>query len=139
MLGPENYALYQDYTRNLCSYLTAEQFKAKMSGDDAAKDAKAKQLYQMMQEETQAALAGAGLSADFQTVPTLNFRNIASEAAAENNLKLLDAIYARVLSRTSSFLSADEIAKFGEFRAAAINNNRAGLAMNRKLMAPGGR
>ena len=138
LLGPENFAQYQDYTRNLASYLTAEQFKPKMSGDDAAKDAKGRQLYQAMQEETQAALASAGLSADFQTVPTLNFRNIASETEAEKNLKLLDGIYARVLARTSSFLSADEIASFGEFRSAAINNNRAGLLVNRKMMAPGG-
>lgn len=92
-----------------------------------------------MQEETQATLASAGLSADFQTVPTLNFRNIASETEAEKNLKLLDAIYARVLTRTSSFLSADEIVKFGEFRSVAINNNRAGLLINRKMMAPGGK
>lgn len=139
LLGPENFAQYQDYTRNLCSYLTAEQFKARMSGDDAAKDAKGKQLYQAMQEETRTALANAGLSAEFQTVPTLNFRNIASEAEADKNLKLLDGIYAQVLARSSSFLSADEIAKFGEFRTLAINNNRAGLLVNRKMMAPGGR
>ena len=40
LLGPENFAKFQDYTRNLCSYLTAEQFKVKMSGDDAAKEGK---------------------------------------------------------------------------------------------------
>ena len=139
LLGPESFGQFQEYTRNLGSYLTAEQFKEKMTGDPTAKEAKSKQLYQVMQEETQAALASAGLSADFQTVPTLNFRNIASETEAERNLKLLDGIYARVLARTSSFLSADEILKFGEFRSAAINNNRAGLLINRKMMAPGGK
>jgi len=139
LLGPENFAQFQEYTRNLGSYLTAEQFKGKLSGDDAAKEAKSKQLYQIMQEETQAALASAGLNADFQTVPVLNFRNIVSETEAEKNLKLFDGIYARALARTSSFLSAEEIAKFGEFRTAASNNSRAGLLVNRKMMAPGGR
>ena len=139
LLGPENFAQFQEYTRNLGSYLTAEQFKGQLAGSDAAKEAKSKQLYQIMQEETRAALASAGLNADFQTVPVLNFRNIVSETEAEKNLKLFDGIYARALARTSSFLSAEEIAKFGEFRTAASNNSRAGLLVNRKMMAPGGR
>ncbi len=138
LLGPEAFAEYQDYTRNLCSLLTAEQFKPKMSGDDAAREAKAKQLYQVMQAETQAMLASAGLSPDFQTEPMLNFRNIASDSEAEKNLNLLNDIYARVSPRTAAFLSADEIAQFAEFWALAIKNNRAGLLVNRKMMAPGG-
>ena len=46
-----------------------------------------------MREEAQAALASAGLPADYQTVPMLNFRNIASEQEGEKSLKLLDDIY----------------------------------------------
>ena len=49
-----------------------------LTGDDAAKQAKGKQFYQAMQEETQAALLSVGLPPDYQTVPILNFRNIAS-------------------------------------------------------------
>ena len=67
----------------------------------------------------------------------LNFRNIASETEAEKNLKLLDSIYERVAGRAGSFLSAEELKKFAEFRTAAINQNRMALAVNRKLMAPG--
>ena len=91
----------------------------------------------MLQEETQRALANAGLNADFQTVPSLNFRNFASEAEAEKNLKLLDSIYANAIGRAGSFLSPEEIVKLGEFRAKAIDANRMALAMNRKLMSPG--
>jgi hypothetical protein len=79
---------------------------------------------------------GPGLPADYQTVPILNFRNIASEQEGDKSLKLLDDIYQRVASRSSSFLSADELAKFQEFRTTAINNNRSALAMNRTMMAP---
>jgi RNA polymerase sigma factor (sigma-70 family) len=139
LIGPEAFEQYKDYTKNIASFLTAEQFKPKLSGDTASKDAKSKQLYAVMLEETQAALANAGLPADFQTVPTMNFINIASETEGEKNLKLLDNIYGRVLARTSPFLSEDEIRKFGEFRTTAINNNRAGLLINRKMMTPGGR
>ena len=32
--------------------------------------------------------------------------------------------------------SADELAKFQEFRTTAINNNRSALAINRTMMAP---
>ena len=137
LLGPEGLSQYQDYTRNVAGYFTAEQFKEKMTGDKAAKDEKAKQLRQLMQEETQAALASAGLSPDFQTLAILNFRNIASEAEGEKNLKLLGSIYEKVAARASSFLSADEVKNFAEFRTAALNNNRTALLMNRKMMAPG--
>jgi RNA polymerase sigma factor (sigma-70 family) len=136
LLGPEGAAQYQDYSKNLLSTLTAEQFKAMMTGTDAAKEDKSKQLSQVMQEEVQAALAGAGLPADYQTVPILNFRNIASEQQGEQSIKLLEDIYQRVAARGGSFLSADELAKFQEFKTTAINNNRAALTLNRTLMAP---
>jgi RNA polymerase sigma factor (sigma-70 family) len=137
LLGPEGLAQYQDFTRDLVNHATAEQFKSKMTGETAAKEEKSKQLYRMMQEETQAALAAAGLSPDFQTAPMLNFRNIASEEEAERSLKLLDGIYERVAARAGSFLTADELKQFAEFRTAAISQNRMALAVNRRLMAPG--
>ena len=137
LLGAENIPQYEEYTRDLASHLTAEQFKGKLSGDKDAQAAKAKQIDELMQAETKAALASAGLDPNFQTVPMLNFRNIASEAEAEKNLKLLDGIYANVAAQSSSFLSAEEIKKFREFQASAINANRMALVMNRKMMAPG--
>ena len=136
LLEPEAFAQYKDYTKNLASFLTAEQFKGMMTGEKEAKGVKGKQLYQVMQEETQLALTSAGLPPDFQLAPTLNFRNIASEDEGERNLSLLDAIYGRVTARASSFLSEQEIAKFGEFRTQAISGNRMALTVNRKLMAP---
>ena len=136
LLGPEGYTQYKDYTKNLASYLTAEQFKGMMTGEKEDKDGKAKQLYQLMQAETQQMLSSAGLSPDYQTVPSLNFRNFASEVEAEKNLKLLDGIYERVAARSNDILSPEEIVKFGEFRTAALNANRMALALNRKLMAP---
>ncbi|MBC8002671.1 MAG: sigma-70 family RNA polymerase sigma factor [Opitutaceae bacterium] len=137
LIGPDEFANYQEYTRNLLSYLSSEQFKPMMSGDATGKNDKAKQLYQILQEETQRALTGAGLGADFQTVPSLNFRNFASEAEAEKNLKLLGTIYENAAARAGSFLSPEEIIKLGEFRVKAIDANRMALTMNRKLMAPG--
>ncbi len=136
LLGPEGVEKYQDYTHNLASYLTAEQFKSMLSGDKKTKDDQSRQLYQVMQEETQAALSKAGLPADYQTVPTLNFRNFASEEAGEQSLKLLEGIYDNVSTRAASFLSPEDLEKFSEFRTAAIKNNRMGLIMNRRLMAP---
>jgi len=137
MLGDEAYAQFKDYTKNLASYITAEQFKGVMAGEKADKDAKAKQFYELLQAETQQTLADAGLPPDYQLVPTFNFRNFASESVAEGNLKLLDDIYGRVASRADGLFSAEELKKFGEFRASAIKNNRMALAMNRQLMSPG--
>ena len=90
-----------------------------------------------MQEETKAALSNAGLSENYQVVPILNFRNIASEEDGQFSLKLLEDIYNRVGTRASSFLNPEELKKFGDFKTAAINNNRLSLMMNRKMMAPG--
>ena len=137
MLGPEGLAQYQEYSRNLVSNFTAEEFKEKLTGNDATKEAQAKQLSQLMQEETQKVLADAGLGSDYQTLPILNFRNIASAEQAEKSLKVMDDIYARALARAGSFLNAEELAKFAEFRADAISVQRAALMMNRKMMSPG--
>lgn len=137
LLGAESASKYEQYTRDLASHLTAEQFKAMLSGDKAAKAAKTEQLYAVMQAETQSALASAGLDPNFQSVPILNFRNIASESEAEKNLKLLEGIYQNVTAQSSAFLSPEEVKKLSEFQAEAINHNRMALVMNRKMMAPG--
>jgi hypothetical protein len=136
LLGPDGLAQYQSYTKTLLGSLTTAQFGPSLSGSDAAKAEKSKQLFQAVQEETQAALVGAALPADYQPVPILNFRNIASEQTAEQSLKLLDDIYQHVAARSSSFLSADELASFQQFRNSAITNTRTALALNRTMMAP---
>jgi hypothetical protein len=136
LLGPEGMAQYQEYTRNLASYLTAEQFKALLTGEKSAKEEQGRQLFELMQEEAQRALQSAGLPPDYQLVPTLSFRNIASEEEGEKTLKLLDSIYGRVGERATSFLSPEELEKFGQFRTSAISGNRVALAINRRMMAP---
>jgi RNA polymerase sigma factor (sigma-70 family) len=136
LLGPDGFSKYQDYTRDLASHLTAEQFAPQLTCDKAEKDQKSKQLFEAMRDETQTALADAGLPADFQTVPILNFRNIASEDEADKNLKLLQDIYQRVATRAGAFLSTDELKNFSDFQTLAIQQNRMGLALNRKMMAP---
>jgi hypothetical protein len=136
LLGPDGLSQYQDYYRNLLSTLTAEQFKGMLTGDDPAKAEKAKQVSQVMQEAVQAVLTNAGLPADYQTVPILNFRNIASEQEGDLSLKLLDEIYQLAASRLGSVLSPEELTKFQEFKDAAIKNNCAALSLNRNMMAP---
>lgn len=139
LVGQENVAKFQEYSRDMGSYLTAEQFKPMLTGDKTSKEEHAKQIFQAMQTETQATLANAGLDPNFQTVPMLNFRNIASEEDGEKNIKLLEGIYQRVTVKAASFLNADELKKFQEFQTTAVNNNRAALIMNRKMMAPTGK
>ena len=136
LLGPEAFAQYQDYTHNLASYLTAEQFKGLLTGEKETKESQTKQLYALMQEETKTALANAGLDENYQVVPILNFRNIASEEEGEYSLKLLEGIYDRVAGRAGTFLAPKELEKFNDFRNTAITNNRVALMMNRKMMAP---
>lgn len=136
MLGQDGLAQYQDYTKNLLSSLTAQQFKGMLTGTDAEKEEKSKQLSQVIQEESQAALTTLGLPADYQTIPMLNFRNIASEQEGERGLKLLEDIYQRAAARSGSVLSAEELTKFQEFKTTAIKNNRSALTLNRTVMAP---
>jgi RNA polymerase sigma factor (sigma-70 family) len=136
LLGADALPSYQNYTHDLAAMLTSEQFEGSLAGDQAEKDAKKSQLLNLMREETQTALSNAGLPADFQTVPILNFRNIASETEAEKNLALLDSIYASVEAHGGSFLSPDELKKFEDFRKQAINQSRMQLTMNRAMMAP---
>jgi len=136
LLGPDSLAQYQEYTKNLLGSLTADQFSALLWGAGPANEDKMKQLKQVIQEQTQQALASAGLPNDYQVVPILNFANIASEPQADASLKLLDDIYQQTAARSSSFLSADELEKFRSFSGIAITNSRTALALNRTLMAP---
>ena len=136
LLGPEALPQYQEYTKRLLSNITAEQFKNNLTGEKTEQETKARQLYDMMLEETRQTLANAGLPADYQVVPTLNFRNIASETEAEKNLKLIDNVYERTIAKAGSFLSPEEIEKLGEFRKSVNSGNRMALTLNRKMMAP---
>jgi hypothetical protein len=136
LLGQDGLAEYQDYTKNLLSTLSAAQFKSLLTGTEAEKEQKSNQLRQAIQASTQAALADAGLPADYQTVPMLNFRNIASEQATDQSLKLLDDIYQRASTAGNAFLTADEIAKFQDFKKTALNNSRGAITLNRTMMEP---
>jgi len=136
LLGPDGLTQYQDYNRNLVGTLTAQQYKGMMSGTDDEKALKSQQLAGVIEAASRAVLAEAGLPADYQAVPILNLRNIALEQDGERSLKLLDDIYQRTAANAASFLTADDLTKFQEFRKTALNNSRAALNMNRTLMAP---
>ncbi len=136
LLGDDAAAQYKDYTQNLASTLSSAQFAASLTGDEPSKQEKLRQFRQAMQEEIATGLKNAGLPADFQVLPILNFANIASEAEGEQNLKLLEGIYANVATRGAAFLTPEELASFQAFRTTAINNSRMALTMNRNLMAP---
>jgi hypothetical protein len=138
LLGDDALSQYQEYSKRLASNITAEQFKDLMSGEKEEKEAKARQFYDLLRAETDQALASAGLPANYQTLPIMNFRNIASESEAEKNLKLLDGIYEKAVTR-AAFLSPEDVTQFAEFRTKAMNNQRMALKMNRTLMAPGGK
>ncbi|HLX72717.1 MAG TPA: sigma-70 family RNA polymerase sigma factor [Verrucomicrobiae bacterium] len=136
LLGADALAQYQDYTKNLLGALTTDQFAESLTGSDDEKKAKETQLRQAIQQEVQSTLANAGLPADFQTVPILNFVNIASEAQATQNLQLLQGIYQRVAAGAGSYLSPDEVTKFQAFITKAIANSTTALNMNRIMMSP---
>jgi len=139
LLGDEALGQYEEYSKRLASNISAEQFKDMMSGEKTEKEAKARQFYDLMLAETAQALVDAGLPANYQTLPIMNFRNIASESEEKKNLKLLDSIYEKTATRASTFLTPEEVAQFAEFRTKAINNQRMALKMNRTLMSPGGK
>lgn len=138
LLGADGLTQYQEYTRDLAALISAEQFKGKLTGDGTELQAKANQLTELLRNETKQVLANAGLPADYQMVPMLNFRNIASESLSERNLQLFNGIYEQTIAKAGSFLSPDELGKLDEFRKAAVNASRMTLTMNRKMMAPSG-
>lgn len=136
MLGADGLAQYKDYSKNLLGNLSSMQFASELTGSDEEKKTKTEKLRLAIDQQMQSALASAGLPADFQAVPILNFINIASESQAEQNLKFLDSIYQGVAAKAGSYLSADEIAAFQAFAAKAHSNSDAALKANRSLMAP---
>lgn len=136
LLGPEAKAQYDQYSRSLLGTLTSLQFAGQLEGSAEEKKAKTKQIAQWMEEETQALRARSGLAEDFQFVPMLNFRNIASEQEADKSLQYLTDIYTAVAARGKGVLSASELEKLAAFQAQAIKNNRGALSLNRSMMEP---
>jgi RNA polymerase sigma factor (sigma-70 family) len=136
LLGTEGAARYQDYTRDLLTSLSTEQFMNMASVPRSERKEKSQKFRQAMQTATQAALAEAGLPEDYQTIPVLNFRNIASEQEGERSLKLMEDIYNRTAASAGGFLKPEELAKFEEYKTGALKNSRSALLMNRTMMAP---
>ena len=136
MLGPDAAAQFQQYNQDLLNSLSTLQFSAKLTGTKEEKAQKKEQFYQAMKEATQTVLSQAGLPADYQAVPMLNFRNIASEEQGNRSVQLLDNIYARVAAQAGSFLSPAELESFSTYRKMAIANSRTAIQANRTMMAP---
>jgi hypothetical protein len=135
-LGPERYSQFEDYTHNLLATLTTEQFKATLGADQKLSSQQSDQLLQILKEETDSAIFRAGLSRTYQPIPMLNFQNFASEEDMNKSLGLLQEIYKNVSNRATDILPPETLTKFTDFQATAINNNRAALVMNQKMMAP---
>lgn len=136
ILGTDGMAQYDEYNRKLLSTLTTAQFTGSLTGDADAVAEKSKQLSQLVQTTVTSSLAAAGLPADYQAVPMLNFGNIASEEAGNQSLEVLDNIYGQVIAQATNFLTADELDKLQAYRTKAVSNSRTMLLMNRNLMAP---
>ncbi len=136
LIGQDALPKYQEYTKNLLGTVTADQFSGMLSGTADEKKQKTDQLRQLIQEQAQAVLSADGLPADYQTIPMLNFNNIASEQSGDQSLKILEDIYQRVVARAGGILTPAEIKKFQDFEKLALNNNRSALVLNRTFMAP---
>lgn len=136
LIGEDGLSKYRDYTKDLLGSISAQQFKAMMTGENDAKEEKARKMAEVLRAEARALLAENGLPPDYQILPMLNFRNIASESEAEKSLKLLDSLYVRAAGKLGGVLSEEELKKLEEFRAKARENSQGALVMNRNLMAP---
>jgi RNA polymerase sigma factor (sigma-70 family) len=136
LLGDDGLTQYQDYTKNIGSPRFVNSFADSLTGDSATIEDKKNQLIQAMEQATQSAVAAAGLPADFQTFPMLNPVNIASEEEAAQSLQLLDSVFGQTAASASTFLSADELNKFQDFRTNVIKRTQAQILVNRKMMAP---
>jgi RNA polymerase sigma factor (sigma-70 family) len=121
LLGADDLAKFQDYSKNLISSVTVDQFKDSFTGSDDEKNVKAEKLREAIQQASQSVIAGAGLPADFQ---------------ASQNVKLFESIYQQVVSGAGAYLTPNEITKLQTFTTKAVANNVAALNMNRVVMAP---
>ena len=136
MLGDDALAQFKDYSQNILSTLGTTQFEGELTGDADQKTQKKAELQQALQQAMTQVIQQNGLPANFQFVPSLNFANFTSEATLNQNLNLLDTVFADAATTSSSFLSPAEQASFQTFRTNALTNNRMLIEMNQKLMAP---
>jgi len=89
-----------------------------------------------MQEQSQLVLAEAGLPSDRLPLSPFDCRDLASEQQGEAGLKLIADIYERTAARSGSFLTAEELVRFDDFRTAGVGYLRSALAISRTMLAP---
>ncbi len=136
LLGPDALTQYQEYTRNLIGQIGAEEVRDKLTGSDDEKTAKVKQLAQLLPEVTKAALADAGLPPDFQPVPELNLRSVASEAGCDRSLTLVKDILLRTVTRSGTFLAPEDIVNLQKYWEGSVRRLKNKLTMERSFLAP---
>jgi hypothetical protein len=136
LLGDDAAAKYQDYTKNVGTTLMVAQYSSYLTGDKDAVKAKKDELTAAFQTQIASALQSAGLPTDYQVVPMLNFRNIASATEGDQSLALLDGIISKVADQMSQTLSPEELAGLQTYRTNAVQLSRTQLMMNRQMMQP---
>ena len=135
--GADRARQFADYLQAIDSHIASQKFQTKMSGSEAERNAKSKQMFQVMRAVTLELLASRGLPPDHQVAPVYNPMNLVSPTEAEANLNLLAEIYDRLAERSAAFLSSDEIAQLRVFGKEVVDGNGRSLAISREMLLPG--
>jgi RNA polymerase sigma factor (sigma-70 family) len=136
LIGPDGVAQYEEYSKNMLGKLMALQFGPMLTADDPSKKDIVTRVSQDVQNEMQAEMAAAGLPPNYQSVPILNFRNIASEQIQDQSLNMVDSVFTKVEQNAASYMTPGDLKKLQDFHAQALQTSKMTISMNRTMMAP---
>lgn len=129
MLGPERFAQYQDYQKNMGERMQLDQFKNQMAADNQPiQDQQAAQLMQVM-KDVKSALPPP-MPTDQTQVPK---REMFTEDNLDRQVKWMDDYNRRLVEGARSILSAGQLAQYQSFLEQQSSMQKLGLKMAKQM------
>jgi hypothetical protein len=128
LLGDEQFGKYKDFTEMMGERMALGQFASRQQISEEQN----RQLLQIMREEKQRVLAGAGPDANLGN-DVRNMQAMIDETAMHQFLSRQEQVNAGVLARAGQVLSPAQLEALQEFQLNQMNLQRASIQMARKM------
>lgn len=131
LLGEEQFAQYQDYTKTLGERMQINMFQQQMEGGQSAlQDEQLKQLMAVIREERDN--NPPAMSSDLKP-DAANFEKIFSGDLLEKQMQWQKEQNQRVLERAGQILTPEQLKAYGDFQNQQLNMQKLGMKMAREM------
>jgi len=133
-LGEGRFAQYQEYNESLAQRMALTQFQQQSAASDfPLRDDQTKQLLQVMKEESKNLKAALSPTDAATSEQARQFKMMSSEEEMNKFFDQQEQANQRVLERSRSILSPEQLNSFGTFQSNQLNMQRLGMNMAKQM------